>query len=304
MDMEESEPFVPCPYCRTELPRELIRTHVEEKHIISLVKGKDAEEKAEVKAGGGTSAPPRSSYNTTSSNDQANQRKAEDKPKEKTKKGEDALWGESLNFCSWSDSEDDPDPVEKPDEKSKEESAKQKKVEPVPAKAQPTKVAEMRQAQTRPAAPEKKDQMQVKIQNETKKRVMERLNELELERKKRAQAQSQLNRNQPQGSGNNQSHTRLNQSQPKREEAQPLEPQVALCGLCNFANPFSTTQALIAHVRKAHERSAGNLPTIRHRVAPAKNFPVMNVQGEESQPVVDEEVARDETCCCKHILRL
>ena len=245
-------------------------------------------------------APPRSLYKSKTNSDHVNQRKLEDKTKDKIKKDKDALpqwnWEESLNFipCSQSDSEDDPDPVEKPDEKPKEESDKAKNVEifEVATKILPSKVAEMRQARfpRRPVAPEKKDQPQVKGQNESTNAAVGRLNDVELEKKRSAQAEAQLNRSQPQVIGNSNAQSRPLQSMPEREEARSLEQEVAMCGLCNFPTQFSLTQDLIAHVKKAHERSIGNLPTIRHRMAPAKN-----IQGDDSQPVVDEEVARNNT---------
>ena len=55
------------------------------------------------------------------------------------------------------------------------------------------------------------------------------------------------------------------------------------------------------HVKRAHEKYANNLVEIRHRVAPAKNYPAREavpgsgkIQGDDNQPVVDEEVARDD----------
>ena len=150
------------------------------------------------------------------------------------------------------------------------------------------------------------------------KTVMERLREVErlTQLEKRAQAQKSQQREQPRINGKFASplQTRSQTQQTKvvappsqSQPPKPLEPQVALCGLCNFANPFRTTAALIAHVRRAHEKAtaAHNLAEIRHRVAPAKNYPAptpggggssgggKTIQGEDNQPVVDEEVARD-----------
>ena len=344
--MEESEPpaFVSCPYCRIELPRELIRSHVEDQHVagpgVNTKSKKEEEEKEKPGSkNGGTTPGPSSTYNANSNADQTRVQENKNKDdkqvarKEKKKSSQDPF-EESLNHFStqWSDSEDDPDPVGEEDESSRESSkqggeeagkgrnsleeakmemAKSKKLIEE-AKSNKDKLDKLRQSQAR-SAPEKKDQ----VGNAPNRTVMERLKEVErltqLEKRSHAQKnqlQAKVLRNleingkcvtSPHLKSQSQTQTRSQSQIAQPKAPQPLEPQVALCGLCNFANPFRTTQTLIAHVKRAHEKYANNLVEIRHRVAPAKNYPAREavpgsgkIQGDDNQPVVDEEVARDD----------
>ena len=342
--MEESEApaFVACPYCRLELPRELIRSHVEDQHVASTLSSKKEDEEKE-KSGskkGGTIAGPSSTYNPNN-NSRVDQTRAQENKnknaeqaarKEKKKSSQDPF-EESLNFPQWSDSEDDPDPVEEDDEVSKRGGEGSKKTDPSTeegrnsleeaklemakskklmeeVKSNKDKLDKLRQSQGRSA-------QESKNQNETRvaapKTVMERLKEVERMTQLEKRSQAQKNQLQPKVLRNleingksatshlkNQSPTQTrSQSQIKSAAPQPLEPQVALCGLCSFPNPFRTTQTLLAHVKRAHEKAAANnLAEIRHRVAPAKNYPATvgkNQGADDNQPVVDEEVVRDDT---------
>ena len=230
---------------------------------------------------------------------------------EKKKKSDQDPFEVSLNFHSthWSDSEeDDPDPAKKGDEALKQGKEGSKTEAEMEAEERKKLIEEVRSNtdKLRQIRPESKNQ------NETRgtapKTVMERLKEVE--RLTQLEKRNQAQKNQLQAkvlknleingkvatAPHLKSQTPTTRSQAQSQvKPQPLEPQVALCGLCNFANPFRTTQALIAHVRRAHEKAASeNIAEIRHRVAPAKNYPATTagkIQGEE-QPVVDEEVAR------------
>ena len=346
--MEESEApaFVVCPYCRLELPRELIRSHVEDQHVASTLTSKKEEEKiqekSEVKKAGINAGPPNSTANSNSK-DQTRTHEVKNKNVEQPatqksarmevrKKIDKDPFEESLNFPQWSDSEDDPDPVEKDDEDSKQgegrtspekaktEMEKSKKLAEE-AKANKDRLEKLHQSNAKPA----QNQTEARAAPKT---VMERLKEVErLTELEKRRAQVQMNQaagaakraaEQPRINGKfaaspqTRSQTQQAKVAPPSQPPKPLEPQVALCGLCNFANPFRTTAALIAHVRRAHERAAAahNLAEIRHRVVPAKNYPAptpggrggggsgggKTIQGEDNQPVVDEEVARDDYC--------
>ena len=342
--MEESEApaFVACPYCRLELPRELIRSHVEDQHVASTLSSKKEDEEKE-KSGskkGGTTAAPSSTYNPNNSSRvdqtraQENKNKNSEQAARKEKKSSQDPFEESLNFPQWSDSEDDPDPVEDDDEVSKRGGEGSKKTDPSTeegrnsleeaklemanskkvmedVKSNKDKLDKLRQSQTRSAQQESKNQNETRVA--APKTVMERLKEVErmTQLEKRSQAQkNQLQagalRDQPRVNGKFASPTLRSQSQTqtksqtqiKSAAPQPLEPQVALCGLCSFPNPFRTTQTLLAHVKRAHEKAAANnLAEIRHRVAPAKNYPATvgkNQGADDNQPVVDEEVVRDD----------